>query len=265
MKWRGALAAAAGLLLAVPFMLAMGIALYPGPVLGPKESVEVLPVLSAEERQRLLTLDRPCQRPEDCEPSLGCLQANPGGPSVCAASECMTDLQCREGFTCRAMQTLEEGPWVRWCILEGRRKEGEPCIQGFGIRKNNCERGLICTAWCGRPCTLDAPESCPEGFYCKSGGPEGPSCHPTCEGRGCPDGQQCIHIEGRTSLCAEVLGRNCQHEPCPERQECRLHFPRKRGQGWVMGMECVQPCGDGAPCPEGLVCAGGACQPRLKN
>jgi hypothetical protein len=260
-KWRAYVAAAVSLLLAVPFMLAMGIALYPGPVLGPREDVKVLPVLSVEERQRLLTLERPCQRQEDCEPSLGCLQLRIGGPSLCMASECMTDLQCEEGYTCKAMRALDGGPWVRWCILEGRRKEGEPCVQGLGIRKKACERGLLCAAWCGRPCELDTPGSCPEGFYCKEGGPDGPSCLPTCEGRACPAGQQCIQLEGRTSVCAVVRGRDCQQQPCPRGQECRLHFPRLREQGLVMGMECVQPCTDGeAPCSEGLVCVGSTCR-----
>ncbi len=265
MKWRTPVAIAAGLLLTVPLLLALGAALHPVREPVPERNAQLVPMLSWEESRKLQTFDRPCQTQEDCDAPLGCTPLNPGGPRVCLASECMTDLQCEEGFTCQALPTLERERWVRFCTPLGRRKEGEPCMKGLGIVRNSCEQGLICTAWCGRPCTLNAPESCPEGFYCKEGGPEGPSCHPTCEGRGCPDGQQCIHIEGRTSLCAEVLGRNCQHEPCPERQECRLHFPRKRGQGWVMGMECVQPCGDGAPCPEGLVCAGGACQPRLKN
>jgi hypothetical protein len=259
-KWRAPLVAAAGLLLTMPFMLALGLALYPGRVDGPKATVEVLPVLSALERRELLTLERPCQRREDCEPGLGCLKINPGGPSVCVASECMTDLQCEEGFTCRALSTVDRGPWVRWCILEGQQKEGEPCMQGLSARGSNCARGLLCAAWCGRPCELDAPGSCPEGFFCRKG-PDGPSCLPTCEGRTCAEGQQCIRFEGGTSVCAAVRGQDCQQAPCAEGFECRRSFPRTGPQGLVVGMECVQPCGEEKPpCPEGLVCSSGVCR-----
>ncbi len=259
MTWRTPAAVAAGLLLTAPLMLALGTALYPVREPGPDGSAPVVPMLSWEESRRLQTFDRPCQTQEDCDAPLGCTPLNPGGPRVCLASECMTDVQCEEGFTCQALPTLDRERRVRFCTPLGRRKEGEPCMKGLGILRNACEQGLICAAWCGRPCELDASGSCPEGFYCRQG-PDGPSCLPTCEGRSCPDGQQCIPIEGRTSVCAAVRGQNCKQQPCPEGQECMIHFPRAGKQGVVMGMECVQPCDEKAPCPEGLVCAGSSCR-----
>lgn len=260
MKWRVLLAVAAGLLLTLPFTLTLAVARYPKLIFESTEGVEVLPVLSAEERRELLTLERVCQRPEDCEPTLGCVELNPGQPNICAASECTTDLDCDEGFTCRTLRTLGKGPRVRWCILEGWRKEGEPCMQGLGLRRNNCARGLLCAGWCGRPCELDDPESCPEGFYCQRGA-DGPTCLPTCEGLTCPEGLQCISFHGRTSVCGEVRGQDCQRTPCAEGSVCRLHLPRKGPRGPLVGMECVQPCGEGKPpCPDGQVCASRECR-----
>lgn len=133
-------------------------------------------------------------------------------------------------------------------------------MHGIGFKKHACAQGLLCTGWCGRPCQLDAPESCPSGFYCAQG-PDGPSCRPTCEGRTCPEGQQCVTYEGRTSVCAVVRGQNCQQHPCAQGQECKLYYPRIRADGLLMGMECVQPCEEGkVSCPEGLVCTHGACR-----
>lgn len=260
MKWGVLLAIAAGLLLTVPLALALGTALYPGSKPVSKSGSQVVPVLSYGEYREFLTFERPCRTQADCEAPLGCVEINPGGSSICSASECMTDLQCEEGFTCRAMSTVNGGSTVRWCILEGRKMEGEPCMQGFRARGSNCARGLLCAAWCGRPCELDAPGSCPEGFFCGKGS-DGPSCLPTCEGRACPEGQWCIRFEGGTSVCAEVRGQDCQETPCAEGSTCRRHFPRTRPQGLVVGMECVQPCGEGkASCPEGLVCSSGDCR-----
>lgn len=260
MKWRVLLAMAAGLLLTLPLALALGTVLYPGGKPASKSGSQIIPVLTYGEYRELTTFDRPCRTQADCEAPLGCVQINPSGPSICAASDCMTDLQCPEDFTCRTLNTLDDSARVRLCILEGWRKEGEPCMQGLGVRGGNCARGLLCAAWCGRPCELDTPGSCPEGFFCRSG-PDGPSCLPTCEGRTCPEGQRCIRFEGGTSICAEVRGQNCQETPCAEGSTCRRHIPRPRKQGLLVGMECVQPCGEGAPpCPEGLVCSSGECR-----
>lgn len=260
MKWRVLMAMAAGLLLTIPLVLALGTALYPVSESVARSGSQVAPVLSYGEYRELLTFDRPCRTQADCEAPLGCVEVSPGGSTICAASECMTDLQCEEGFTCRALRTLEGGPKVRWCILEGHRKEGEPCMQRLGARRSNCARGLLCAAWCGRACELDAPESCPEGSFCRRG-PDGPSCLPTCEGRTCAEGQQCIRFEGGTSVCATVRGQDCQQAPCAEGFECRRSFPRTGPQGLVVGMECVQPCGEQKlPCPEGLVCSGRVCR-----
>lgn len=260
MKWRVPVAMVAGLLLTLPLLLALGTALHPVRDSVPLGDGHVSPVLSWGELNKRLTYTQPCRSQRDCEPPLACLRINPQGPRYCVASECMTDLQCEAGFTCQALRAVDDGPWVRSCVPIGQRQEGQPCLQGFGIKKNACAQGLLCTGWCGRPCQLDAPESCPSGFYCAQG-PDGPSCRPTCEGRTCPSGQQCVTYEGRTSVCAVVRGQNCQRHPCAEGQECKLYYPRIRDNGLLMGMECVQPCEEGqASCPEGLVCAHGACR-----
>ena len=259
MKWRTLLAIVAGLLLAVPLALAMGSVLYPVHAPPSRSDVRVSPVLSYGEYRELLTYGKACRGQADCESPLGCLQINPGDASYCLASECMTDVQCPDGFACRSFTTLNSGPMIRFCAPIGPQQEGHPCMQGLGVNTFACAQGLRCAGWCGRPCELDAPATCPEGFFCGKG-PEGPSCLPTCEGRTCPEGQQCIRFEGGTSVCAAVRGQDCQQTPCAEGFECRRHFPRTGAQGLVVGMECVQPCGEGAACPEGLVCSHGECR-----
>lgn len=212
------------------------------------------PVLSAEERLRLQTYHRECLRAADCEPPLGCLLDPRAGWFYCADSACSTDAQCPEGFACVPLPSNEEGPLVRYCIPPGVRKEGEACISVPGEREEACEPGLLCgQGWCGRPCQLDTPSSCPEGFFCGDTTP-GPACLPTCEGRACPDGTRCILDDSAgASACAVVYGQDCQHTPCSEDRECIAIFgSRKAGHVW---MKCSPECGkDRPPCPEGLVC-----------
>ncbi|WNG51347.1 hypothetical protein F0U60_49855 [Archangium minus] len=170
----------------------------------------------------------------------------------------MTDQHCREGFVCRTQTTTSRGDPLRVCALVGVRKEGEVCMAHSSTRDYACEDGLLCHLRCGRPCELDDPASCPEGFFCHEGAEDGPLCQPTCEGRSCPEDQQCVvrrpSPQGRqVSLCARVYGQDCRQNPCPEGQLCRLHeYPEHPETVW---MECVSICDEQTPvCPDGTVC-----------
>ncbi|WP_253910492.1 hypothetical protein [Pyxidicoccus fallax] len=181
----------------------------------------------------------------------------------CTDSQCMTDAQCPDGLVCRDVDPVGEGLLVRFCVPLGFRKEGEECLPIPSTREQACESGLLCAEvkmnWCGRPCQLDDPASCPEGFFCGNVPPE-PICLPTCETRGCPEGQQCIRHYGGVSQCAVVYGPDCQQSPCPEGRECRVRTSlEKPGKAWT---ECVEECGPGKPpCPEGFTCDRWHCLP----
>jgi hypothetical protein len=198
------------------------------------------PILSVEERRQLLTFERPCEKREDCEAPLGCLPLSSQGPNYCVASECETDLQCDQGLTCQVLETLGNGPRVRFCVPQGRRKEGEPCLRGASIHKNACEEGLLCAGFCGRRCEADVPESCPAGYTCKRG-PDGFSCLPTCQDRGCSAGQECVDLSGGVSVCASVVGQNCQRQSCEEGARCSVAYPKLEQGRLHIKMECVLP------------------------
>ncbi len=113
-----------------------------------------------------------CEKREDCEAPLGCLPLSSRGPNFCVASECETDRECAEGLACRVLETLGEGPRVRFCVPEGRRKEGGPCLRGASIHKvgyPRVEEGrLRLEMECVQPCGEGKP-SCPEGSHCLRG------------------------------------------------------------------------------------------------
>jgi hypothetical protein len=213
--------------------------------------VEISPVLSEEELRKLPTFKRLCSRQEDCEPPLGCLSFD-GSRGLCVASRCMTDLQCSGERTCRVLPSLGQGPAVRACVPAGQLPEGTPCLELTMDEKESCARGLVCNSFCGRPCSLEAATPCPEGFFCALG-PSGPACAPTCDGRDCPAGQQCVRFPGGVSMCAMVVGDDCQRSPCPQDQQCTAFLRPGRAQ-WAK-LECELPC-DGADkrCPQGLLC-----------
>ena len=262
-KWRPLLAALAGLLLPLPivFVVAAGRD-WPAsrpPAQEPQRNMETAsPVLTLDERRALLTHERPCEKAEDCEPPLGCLSFS-SGKALCMSSECQTGLQCDEGFTCKALRSRGQGPWVRLCVVQGLADEGAPCASSFTYtREMVCRPGLLCNGYCGRPCELGEPRTCPEGTTCLEGR-NGPSCMPTCDGRACPQGQTCVPFKNGSSVCARILGENCQRQACPEGTSCSVSYlPGRPGE---IGMECIQRCGaDHPPCPESTVCEQKKCR-----
>jgi hypothetical protein len=258
-RWRTLLAVALGLLLPLPIGYLLKGALYGGPSPEGAATKRFSPVLSAEERRRLVTFDRACRGSEDCEAPLGCLQdLRRFSQSVCIGSECELDSQCPEGQFCRVINTQGTGPLVRLCIATGVRKEGEACDRLPRVQEEACAQGLLCNRnYCGRPCSRGDATSCPAGFTCEEG-PEGASCLPACEEGQCPDGQECVRFEGRFAACAQVKGKNCQAQPCPEGQECRIGYTP--GVGEEVTMQCLTPCEEPKTiCPSGSVCFYGYC------
>jgi hypothetical protein len=260
-SWRVALAAFLGLLLPVPLMLLGGAFIQGVQPLGPG-SARVSPVLSGEDRAKRVTYGSHCRKATDCEAPLACLGDSRFGSLYCTDSRCMTDAQCPEDSVCHPLTTLEGSPLVRFCVPVGPRQEGEPCLELPSKRTSACGPGLLCggkgLGWCGRPCHKSEPTSCPEGFFCADVSPE-PICLPSCEGRRCPEGQQCVLDDEGASACAVVYGTECQQSPCPDGQKCRtLLSPENPGEAW---MQCIHPCDPKNPmCPDGLVCARHRCQ-----
>jgi hypothetical protein len=257
--WRTLLAPLFGLLVALPLAWLFYVAISGKGANVPRSQGKApVPMLSSEERRSLLTYERSCKSDADCEPPLRCFFSTRSMSHYCSDSRCVTDLQCKEGFTCRT-QPLSNGASLRVCSLVGIRKEGELCLEHSPTTDYACERGLLCHGRCGRPCKLEDPSSCPEGFFCHGGSEEGPSCLPTCEGRTCADGQRCVPLdrpvlEGRhASICARVYGQDCQQNPCPQDQLSLLQaYPQPMDAVW---MQCASGCGaDAPPCPEGTVC-----------
>ena len=260
MERRALLGVLVGLLLPVPLVLLLGGALYPGPWSGTPGGRRLSPVLDVEERTRRLTYHRYCQQSTECESPLGCFADLRVLTHYCTDSQCMADEQCPEGQVCRPLRTSGAGPLVRFCVPVGVRQEGERCLYIGGDRDSACSLGLLCSeGWCGRPCGKDDAASCPEGFFCAHESPV-PVCLPTCEARGCPEGQQCVRYDKGASACAVVHGPFCQQSPCADGRACDVDYAARRpGKAW---MECVQECSAEQPtCPEGFACNKWHCQP----
>ncbi|MGZ3457034.1 MAG: hypothetical protein ACXU86_00870 [Archangium sp.] len=266
MKWRTLLGILAGLLLPVPLAW-MFDTLLPGGLGAPrmhKTDSRLVPQLSAEERSQLLTYLRPCGEDRDCDAPLVCLRGVLMMKSVCISSQCATDLDCSRGFSCRSVPV---GPhMVRLCGVQGRAREGEWCLKMPPDQEAGCAPGLVCAnGQCRLPCRPEEPPGCPEGFFCGAENDvEGPACLPTCEGRSCPEGQQCVRLDEGASICARVHGPDCQRAPCPAEQQCEVSLPpgERRGEVWTT---CTRPCDErGSPCPDGFMCIARRCRQRCE-
>lgn len=263
MNWRTLMGASIGALLPLPMVLLLGGAMrgaFSRPV--PEKGPPISPILGLEERLRLRTYHRDCGRTAKCEPPLGCLMDVRYGARYCSDSECMTDEQCPDGHTCRLLAT-SDGPFVKRCVAIGIRQEGERCVEISDDQEAACAPGLLCggeDGWCGRPCRMNEPSSCPDGFFCADVPPE-PICFPSCEQRGCPEGQQCIlHQQGASQCVKTIHGPPCQQVPCPEGRECMVrHASQFPDRVWT---ECVERCGENRPpCSDGRVCDAWHCLP----
>ena len=256
-SWRKAASITIGLLLPLPLVFAISLVDRPGPEAFIPQSRVISPVLSRAERGKLPTFQRACRRSADCDPPLACLNIDGGGTSSCVDSECLSDTQCSEGFICRLLRSRGDGPLVRTCVPQGSVPEGTLCVEAPANRQGACLPGLSCAGWCGRPCQLDEPSSCPPGSFC-SDSLNGPLCLPSCTEDSCPPGHQCIRSNEGVSFCSVVVGENCQRSACPEGRKCNYSYSPGENRIW---MECIIPCEEGAPlCPEGALCFAGACR-----
>lgn len=212
--------------------------------------------LSSDELWRLPGYMQQCQAPVDCPQPLKCVYDARVGGHRCLGQECWTDAQCEPGYLCRAVFTMEEDA-IHLCLVEGIKGEGETCVP-FPLKKEDaCRAGLRCTIWyCGRPCRLGDPSSCPHGQVCVSR-IEGPACVPSCLQTGCPTGQRCVPVGREFAVCGTLQGEDCEAHPCPEGQECITWVTGGTG---VIQMWCEQRCDERQPCPEGLACADGFCR-----
>lgn len=256
---RAVLGAMAGLLLAAPLVVLIVHTGWHRLQDKPLGELEISPVLSFEERLKRVTYQRECGKQKPCEPPLGCLPYPGLFKAYCTDSECVTDAQCQDGFSCQVLRTWGDGPRVRACVPIGIRKEGQRCTSIPADREEACGAGLICGAdWCGRPCKREDPTSCSEGFFCADMTP-GPLCLPTCEARGCPEGQHCVSFNQGASTCATVHGPNCRQSGCGAGQECVvLQREDRPGEVW---MHCATPCGgEKPPCTEETVCHRSYCR-----
>lgn len=256
------------------WLIVLGGALLPLPLIGllgsswvrtvqemarPQEPM-VLPMLHPVEREGTLTYGRECSTDSDCDPRLRCFFSEVTQSSYCTDSRCKTDRECREGFSCQTYAANNGRELLTKCSIVGVREEGEEC-EGPSVEPDTgCARGLLCHWACGRPCTPGAPSTCPDGFFCNAF-LEGAACQPTCQGRTCPDGQRCIKLSQKTSVCAQVRGTDCKAVACgPERICMAQTYPWAPGEVWT---QCTQECGfeDSPPCPEGTACTGHRCRP----
>jgi hypothetical protein len=259
-SWRIVVALCASLLLPLPLVLLLWGVLRPEVPVDSPAGGRISPMLTGEQRLRLMTYGRHCGPGARCEPPLGCLFEVRYLRSYCTDSQCEKDEQCSEGQVCRTIATWGGGPQVRVCVPAGPRQEGEACVDIPRDKENACVAGLLCggqDGWCARPCRLGDTSGCPEGFFCADTLPQ-PVCLPTCEVQGCPPGQQCIPFKEGSSKCAQVYGPNCLQTPCPTDSKCVVRIePPLPGKVW---MACIARCGEGhPPCQAGSVCDGWDC------
>ncbi|ATB43495.1 hypothetical protein CYFUS_008975 [Cystobacter fuscus] len=222
-----------------------------------------LPMISPDERLARPSFLEACASSAECDPPLACFSDRRYDRQTCNGSDCLIDADCALGSVCR-WNPVGDGTKtaIASCTFVGVREEGESCLRLPRRDEGACERGLVCADWCARRCGLWPFNSCPEGYFCAEDDPNGPVCLPTCEGRVCPEGEQCVReATPGVSVCARVHGPNCQREPCAEGLTCKVDTsPVRPGEAW---MECVTPCtGEGSfasPCPGFSACLFGTC------
>lgn len=222
---------------------------------------DTLPLLPTSQARALASYGSPCLHPKDCEPPLGCVEAGALGRGKCLNTECETDSQCEPGEHCRTFRTMAEGDALRRCDRRtGERPEGDACVMGYAYTEDRCAQGLLCNrGWCGRPCRLGESSDCPDSFFCQQG-LDGPSCVPTCQSRGCPEGLQCAREGGGISVCAQLRGSECPEGACPEGFRCTFTNLSAVDAGLALRLECIASCGEGFPaCPSGRVCVASRC------
>ncbi|KFA89512.1 hypothetical protein Q664_34625 [Archangium violaceum Cb vi76] len=267
MKGRAVLALAAIALLVIP-LAGLAILWFRSPPEQVVEGWRFAPWLSPAEARERPTLLQPCQGDEQCDPPFVCFHDPRIQQRQCTGTGCESDSWCPPETACRAIPLRgRDRMALRTCAHEGMRKEGERCLRfvQWPMRERACGQGLVCavSGWCGRRCVPGKEGTCAEGFFCSRGDPDGPLCQPTCEGRTCPEGQECVRWEGGVSVCLVVYGRSCHDdEPCPEGTVCEME-PLLTLVGQAR-RSCVRTCGlEGAEsCLEGFVCHQGRCRPR---
>ena len=263
MNWRAVLALIAVSLLVLPLLLLVFL-WSREPAERVVEGWRFIPWVTPGETRDMRTLRQPCQDDAQCDPGLVCFNDPIAKQRRCASTSCDSDDWCAPYGVCRAVPLPGRRVALRKCVVEGTREEGEQCLRLPTLPQRDwaCGKGLVCAGagWCGRRCIPGREGTCPEGCFCARGDPEGPVCQPTCEGRTCPEGQECVRREGGVSVCALVQGRPCHTQPCTGSQVCETYtLTAFVGEGW---RRCVQPCGqDGAgECPKGFRCHQGRCR-----
>ncbi|HSP77977.1 MAG TPA: hypothetical protein VLQ93_05585, partial [Myxococcaceae bacterium] len=159
MRWRALLAVLLGLMLALPLAW-LSSRWLPDALELPEAGTKhrLVPRLSTEAQRRLTTFLRSCRGQEDCEAPLVCLWGVARMRPYCTASECMTDVDCAGGFSCRALTVVNAV--VRLCGASGRASEGARCRKLPRSQEEGCAPGLVCASgWCGRPCHPQEPRS----------------------------------------------------------------------------------------------------------
>lgn len=213
------------------------------------------------------TFRQPCQGDAECDKPLVCFHSPIIQQGQCTGSGCRVDEDCAPYGVCRSIPLRGQRVALRSCVVEGTRQEGEPCLRfpASALTAYACGPELVCAGlgWCGRRCAPGVENTCPEGFFCARGDPEGPVCQPSCEGRTCPEGQRCLQQEGGVSVCVQMLGEDCDLKPCAPGRRClaeaSLHEP---GRGWSYCQRSCGGAGDFTSCPGDDLCIEGTCHAR---
>ena len=193
-----------------------------------------------------------CEISLDCPSGTACIRDHETGEVRCLGSNCTADHHCPEGYVCRVLPSDPTGPRIQRCVLAGRLGEGESCQRLPRSPREACETGLICNYFfCGRPCKVEDPGSCPSGYRCHPSNDETPSCVPTCEQARCPQGRECVRLPNELAICGVLKTPSCVEAACPNGEECHARIQRDS-----VFMGCARPCdpANARSCPEGWVC-----------